>query len=801
MKKLYLVIYIYTDFRNYKIGKAARYASSPEEAAKIRISEQTTAAIYGSWKLVDVLVISREGLDPLFVEAYIHNRIEEMGYERLYRNVQFSEKDIKEGLSEWFNFRKLNEFKVKRLVRQIFYEVNHASGQKFYIPRFYQALVKAIVLDKIESGLNESDSITIALELAPRFGKTLWALDLFNELRYLGINVLILPTFVLSSTSSFTKEITSFGDFEHFYLLDSSDEEFDKKIKEAKESGKTTVIGVSMHMSENSLKKYKKSMSIIDKDKIMSIVDEADFGAHTESSRRVLNAVKSKITLLMTGTAIERAIKGLIFIQNNIVIWTQTDMQMVKKGTHPILQYIGNGDPKFSNRVNNVLKKYTLEEAKKSCANLPEIEMLKLNLSNISALQEIQDPELKGKWSKILADVNQNKSIIKTVYKGLFDFPNMESDNPDLKSMSKVYLRKKCKLGVTMIFGGFPNKKQQKDFVKILQNILGDNFEVYEINGDVTTNKKAEKKAIGIINRNRLNRKDGIEKQIIFVSKDMASRSFSIPEIDTVILMYDRGMINSTSQKISRAFTPGNNLYDDEKLVSHVVSLSLDASREHCPIDLYIIQEAARIGEYDPNGSIEGPIKNVASCYNVFQNTDNGFLPIEIDEYSKFLLEGAGSDLLRIASSTVDVSDLGSIILSMDQEMIDFLDLASPNGSNKSKSKGKTEISIKDVKTYYDNQRGPNDEKIKTFEEKLSEVLRDINYCVPQLVLFDDYVHDNIEDIINSLYNQPELYKEIEEDLGFSIVLAKYLLPNLNHRLLNTAIGIFIKEEEKIFVI
>jgi len=801
MKKLYLVIYIYTDYRNYKIGKAARYASSPEEAAKIRISEQTTAATYGNWKLVDVLVISREGLDPLFVEAYIHNRIQELGYERLHRNVQFSEKDIKEGLSEWFNFRKLNEFKVKRLIREIFSEVNHASGQKFYIPRFYQALVKAITLDKIESGLMESDSITIALELAPRFGKTLWALDLFNELRYLGINVLILPTFVLSSTSSFTKEIISFGDFEHFYLLDSSDSEFDKKLKESKESGKIIVIGVSMHMSEDSLKKYKKSMSIISKNRIMSIVDEADFGAHTESSREVLNAVDSKITLLMTGTAIERAIKGLVFIQNNIIIWTQTDMQMVKKGTHPILQYIGDGDKQFSNRVNSVLKKYTIEEAKKSCANLPEIEMLKLNLSNISILQEMQDIELRGKWTKILADVNQSKSIIKTVYKGLFDFPNMEFDNPDLKNMSKIYLRKKCRLGVTMIFGGFPNKKEQKAFVKFLQTILGDNFEVYEINGDVTTNKKAEEKAKRIIAKNKLNREEGVDRQIIFVSKDMASRSFSIPEIDTVILMYDRGMINSTAQKISRAFTPGNNLYDDEKLVSHVVSLSLDSSREHCPIDLYIIQEAARIGEYDPNGSIEGPIKNVASCYNIFRNTDNGFLPIEMDEYSQFLIEGAGSDLLRIASSTVDVSDLGSIILSMDQEMIDFLDLASPNESNKQKAKGRTEISVNEVKTYYNNHRGPNEEKIKSLEEKLSEVLRDINYCVPDLVMFDDYRHDNISDIIGNLYNMPEIYKDIEEDLGFSIVLAKYLLPYLNHRLLNTAIEIFIKEEDKIFII
>ena len=284
-------------------------------------------------------------------------------------------------------------------------------------------------------------------------------------------------------------------------------------------------------MSDNSLDKYRKTMSILDKNEIMSIVDEADFGAHTESSREVLNAVDSKITLLMTGTAIERAIKGLVFVQNNIVIWTQTDMQMVKKGTHPILQYIGTGDKQFSDRVNSVLKKYSKANAMKSCSNLPEIEMLKLDLSNISVLQEMQDPELRGKWAKILADVNQNRSIIKTVYKGLFDFSNMEFDNQDFKPMSKVYLAKRCRLGVTMIFGGFPNKKQHKDFVKLLQDILGDEFAVYEINGDETTNKKAEKKAKRIIARNKLDRKDGVDKKII-------KQLLLMPAVDLFELFY-----------------------------------------------------------------------------------------------------------------------------------------------------------------------------------------------------------------------------------------------------------------------
>lgn len=525
------VIYIYTDGKDYKIGKSDRFAETAEEAALERISEQSTAAVHGDLEILDELTISRENVDSLFIESYIHNKLEDLGYERLRRRITKEGRVLRDGNTEWFNLRDLNKNQAKSLIRGIFAEVNYESGQKSYIPYFFQDLTKAITIDKIESGLKESDSVTIALEQAPRFGKTLWALDLFNELRNKGINFLVLPTFVLSSTSSFTKETSSFSDFENFILLDSSDSGFHQKLSAAKKSGNPVIIGASMHMSDNSLDKYRKTMSILDKNEIMSIVDEADFGAHTESSREVLNAVDSKITLLMTGTAIERAIKGLVFVQNNIVIWTQTDMQMVKKGTHPILQYIGTGDKQFSDRVNSVLKKYSKANAMKSCSNLPEIEMLKLDLSNISVLQEMQDPELRGKWAKILADVNQNRSIIKTVYKGLFDFSNMEFDNQDFKPMSKVYLAKRCRLGITMIFGGFPNKKQHKDFVKLLQDILGDEFAVYEINGDETTNKKAEKKAKRIIARNKLDRKDGVDKKII-------KQLLLMPAVDLFELFY-----------------------------------------------------------------------------------------------------------------------------------------------------------------------------------------------------------------------------------------------------------------------
>lgn len=799
------VIYIYTDGRNYKIGKADRYSESVEEAADERIGEQTTAATYGDFEVVDVLHITNENIDSLFVESYIHTKIQMLGYERLKRNVKKATGDLKTGNSEWFNFRKLNRYEVLDLIRKTFYEVNEKSGQKHYIPRFYQDIVNSLVLDKIASQKNQ-DNISLALELAPRFGKTLWTLNIFNELSSLmGIKVLVLPTFVLSAESSFTKEISSFSDFENFVMLDPTDPEFTNKVKKSKENNNPIFIAASMHMSKDKIKTYKKTMKIFDSSEIMSVVDEADFGAHTDSSREVLNAVKSKITLLITGTAIERAIRGLS-IGDNIIIWTQTDMQMVKKGTHPLLKYTGVGNDIFSDRMNKVLKKYSKNDAMKSCAELPEVEMLKLDLSNVLEIQKLLKGEDQFKWSKALSNISVSETVLKSMMKGLFLRPEMDFSDPLFNPMKYMYLQLRCKLGVTMMFGSFKNKKQHSLFVKLLQDTLGDNFTVKQINGDVTTNKKAEEEVKKIIAKNKLDRKEGIDRKIILVSKDMASRSFSIPEIDTVILMYDRGLISQTAQKISRAFTPGNDLYGNEKTISHVVSLSLDAMREHCPIDLFLLEEAFRISEFDADESMMNPIKNVAACYNVFQaSSESQMMKVNLDDYAQFLLEGDSNDFFRIASSSIS-ADPKEILKNLSQESLNRLLESNINNAAKERGKGQTEVSTKDVKTHYNDQNGEENknspvvtQRIVSLEEKLMNLLRDINFCAPELCMYDDYENETIESVIDSLSEKKYLHEQMENDLGFSILLAKELKEYLNKRLLNTAISLFLKEENKNF--
>lgn len=95
-------------------------------------------------------------------------------------------------------------------------------------------------------------------------------------------------------------------------------------------------------------------------------------------------------------------------------------------------------------------------------------------------------------------------------------------------------------------------------------------YDVVVVNGDHTTNESAErvvKDAVTVAEANGRN--------VWVISQGMASRSFSIPQIDTVLLTYDCGSMGATQQKLSRALTAGS-----EQKVGKIVSISIDPNRE-----------------------------------------------------------------------------------------------------------------------------------------------------------------------------------------------------------------------------
>ena len=115
-------------------------------------------------------------------------------------------------------------------------------------------------------------------------------------------------------------------------FISDKDEDFASKIRENKD--KILVIATSLHTPEDSFEKYD-AVKELDKSKKVMFIDEADFGAHTDSSKLRIDLLDVDTKVLMTGTAIERAVAG--YETPSTVQWSYMDMLLLKDGRHPIL--------------------------------------------------------------------------------------------------------------------------------------------------------------------------------------------------------------------------------------------------------------------------------------------------------------------------------------------------------------------------------------------------------------------------------------------------------------------------------
>jgi len=745
MKK---VIYIYrrkdSSENTYKIGKADQRANQGEsitidEIGSIRISEQLTAATYGEYEVITTFDISHVESSTA-VEHAIHKGIELAGFSKLTRKI-----DGKKGNTEWFDFDDANQGEVLELVKTLVEKYSGFSGLSTYRPRGYQSHVKTQIIDAIDSG-----GKIVGAELAARFGKTLWTLDVFKTLtEEKGYQYLILPAYVLTAHASFQKELRSFADFDDMVFITDKDDKFEEKI--AANVNKKLVIATSLHTPEDSLKKYA-VIANLESNKKIAFIDEADFGAHTEASKHRIDILDVPIKVIMTGTAIERALAG--YDVDSIVKWSYFDMLLLKDGKHPML---GN------------LSAEERQAAIDSCAAIVRPKFFKMSMPNAAGIQENLPDVLQTKWSKLLEDVDKSSMILSMIIKAMF-----KNDNSNITELTSLQLGSVTPANVSMIFGAFKNKVQHNKFAKLSKAALGDDFEVLTVNGDETSNRQAEEDVkIAVAKAKRAG------KKVVIVSKDMASRSFSIPEIDTVFLMYDQGLLSQTVQKCSRAFTPGKTYIGEEKTEGVIVSLSLDNNRmEVDPIDLYVIAEANRIN--DGEESLQNSIRRICNSANIFQNDLTfGAISIDSDEYAENMLKQS--------------SVLKSIIATMSLEQInpdDFLDaiLANRCSNSNNKIEENINVDVSTVRTAIVYNEETEREPVTPNEEK--QFIKNVIFFtnnITALKEIEGFNASTIESLISNI-SKNGLEQEVEEFYGLRYESIKKLIESkkLPTRLLNT---------------
>ena len=178
--------------------------------------------------------------------------------------------------------------------------------------------------------LFKSNNKIILAELCARFGKTIWSGAVAVEQ---NADVVIVASYVKTVFTSFAGDLTSFQQFANHEHVDTSDDNYQERINSALAKGKKVFAYLSLCNGTHRQTRIDYLFGL-DTTKML-IVDEADFGAHTEKQALpLIEKVKENDdvnAIIMTGTNADRA--STHWPIDSIVSVTYPELLMQKRET------------------------------------------------------------------------------------------------------------------------------------------------------------------------------------------------------------------------------------------------------------------------------------------------------------------------------------------------------------------------------------------------------------------------------------------------------------------------------------
>lgn len=235
----------------------------------------------------------------------------------------------------------------------------------------------------------------------------------------------------------------------------------------------------------------------------------------------------------------------------------------------------------------------------------------------------VEDGIYLPSWRKFAADPMKAQGFWVGMLKAMF---LGQGNHPELSVGTQT-----GKLGtVTMVFLPSTMKCRKAGgplFVaaKIARATLPNTIVLVLANKNGYSNKNAEKKVKEQVFLARLQ-----GKNVLILATCLAQRSFSVGEIDLVLLAYDGGQVGSTGQKVSRGLTP-----KDVRKVGRIISLSFDPTRDD-KLDALVLDTARNIKKRHNLSDIKVAVSMVLRTVDIFDCQPDG--PIKITE-SKYLAD------------------------------------------------------------------------------------------------------------------------------------------------------------------
>lgn len=447
---------------------------------------------------------------------------------------------------------------------EIVLEFRNLTYDNVYYARPHSVWVNAKIIDIYAAA---ATCVVIAADLAPRFGKTLTALDLFrlfvtqiSLFNKSKVGTMIVSAHWLSAHSSFKdtieKKFDITEDIEYIVVKSGCAEEAAERYKVARTAGKRVLLALSLHANEDKLENYDALLEAINEPTFI-FQDEADYGGHTDRCRAVLkpfvNNGHKNLVVLATGSNIGRACLGANEYNAQFygpITVDYVDMLNAKHGQGFLFDsaFIGSG-PRERTALADI--RNNKEVYMNRLKDLTELNYAHLGLSD-SVIRVLQaaNPEVIPAMAKMFENRNiaQGKAFLKCVFgdesAGEINFENI---NAQIRGGWQTDFPV-----VGLFIGGNEQITPIENVVKYSQSVNPD-WKFVSLHGEITTNEKAER----YINEQvAIAKREGCYEGLVFVSAGVGSRSFSIPNVEMIIRMIDGGSNATAVQQGLRCATP-----------------------------------------------------------------------------------------------------------------------------------------------------------------------------------------------------------------------------------------------------
>lgn len=332
------------------------------------------------------------------------------------------------------------------------------------------------------------------------------------------------------------------------------------------------------------------------------------------------------------------------------------------------------------------------------------------------------------------------------------------------------------------------NNREMSQIAQIAARAIPD-WHVKVLNGDFTTNRDAEDETKAEINRARIDGKSGV----LIIANQMGSRSYSIPAIQSTVIAFDRGSVDSTQQRVSRCLTPAtrdNVMYDGgtDKPHGFIVDLSFDPNRAD-NIERIILEEAIQVQRSGDAADFTQAVKYVLSSVDMFKMNSYG-IPVEVTESDMFRIFGDNEIMLRVADVSVDVA------AAIESGMFDILASVTASGKSQAEKKAIVGEGVKNQVKFGGQASTINltDTEKKAAQDIINAAIRSLNMSATSVYHLANLDGNSYRECLKIIQGEPKLDYEFKDFFG---ITAGNTIELLDNKVLNEAILDVIVQNSK----